>query len=256
MRPWAVWPGCNRMEGCVRVMPILLSAVLLVSCSDPPAPEPPPAPKRFDQAWNQAEDWSSALSRFRKATSGSGSSTASAMLFWPEFRDRPGLQGVMRTEFVQAWKGASGDEAKESVLKEIQACRREDTLERTYRLEGKATPPNNGYDIAGEVCAERAGVWILAYDVHSRLEDGRSFEGTVMVGDEGRTLRISPPSPSDSVKAFRCVFRLLPEPAPVIVYRHGDEVTVGSWGYGLEPVAIELVDNKGNSGLQLFFSRD
>ncbi|MCB9896152.1 MAG: hypothetical protein H6839_17095 [Planctomycetes bacterium] len=237
-------------------LPVLMGAVLLLSCSDAPAPEPPPAPKRFEQTWNQAEDWSSALERFHEATTGSGSSTASAMLFWPEFTNRPGLQGAMRTEFVQAWKGASDEEARESVLQVIQARRREDTLERTYRLEGEATPPNNGYDIAGEVCAERAGVWVLAYDLQRRLEDGRSFEGTVTAGEGSRALRISPSSPPDSVKAYRCVFRLLPDPAPVVVYRHGDEVTVGSWGYGLEPVAIELVDNKGNSVLQLFFRRD
>jgi hypothetical protein len=212
----------------------LLSILLLAGCVA--REQPHPDARRFESAWRQAEDWGAALARLQAVTQ--GGRPASTALFWPEHADKPGLE-------VGRLAGFSPDETQR-----ISEWRNAQVLDRSYRIEQSFEPVPEG---------QAAVLNLAAPDAHSRWRVPPGWEWQhpqrpnhprLEVDRDGSLLVWNP----WGIARARIVFRLEPEPLPTSLYRHGDEVTVASWGVALRPEAIEFSDAGGKVLGRLFLA--
>ena len=217
-------------------LPGLLPILLLTACVAREQPKTDPEAQRFDTAWEQAEDWQSAFNRLQDFTQGGHPVTTA--LFWPEHADKPGLDIGRLIDFRPDEKQRIAD------------WRRAEVLGRSYRLEAVHEPVPEGQAavlnlaVLDALCRWRmppGWVWQHAERPnHPRLE----------VDQDGRLLTLNP----WGVARSRIVFQLEAEPVPTSLYRHGDEVTVASWGVALRPLAVELSDADGKVLGRLFLA--
>ncbi len=212
----------------------LLPVLLLAGCVA--REQPHPEARRFGSAWQQAEDWQTAI--FRLQTTAREGHPAATALFWPQHADKPGLN-------VGSLVGFTPDETQR-----ISDWRNAQVLDRSYRIELSFEPVPGGraavlnLAVPDELCRWRIPPgWEWQYadrPNHPRLE----------VDQDGRLLALNP----WGIARARIVFKLEPEPIPTSLYRHGDEVTVASWGAALRPEAVELSDAKGKVLGRLFLA--
>jgi len=217
-------------------LPGLLPMLLLTACVAREQPKIDPEAQRFNTAWEQAEDWQSAFSRLQAVTQ-DGHPLATA-LFWPEHADKPGLDIGRLMDFRPDEKQRIAD------------WRRAEALGRSYRLEAVHEPVPEGQaavlnlpapDVLCRWRMPPGSVWQHAdRPIHPALE----------VDQDGRLLALNP----WGVVRSRIVFQLEAEPLPTSLYRHGDEVTVASWGVALRPLAVELSDVEGKVLGRLFLA--
>lgn len=217
-------------------LPGLLPILLLTACVAREQPKVDPEARRFDTAWEQAEDWDAALKRLQGAT-GRGHPVATA-LFWPGHTDKPGLE-------IGDLAGFRADETRR-----ISDWRGTEVLDRSYRLELICEPVSEGQAAVLNLPAPDALCrWRVPPGREWQYAD-RPNHPRMDVDPDGRLLVWNP----WGIARARIVFKLETEPVPTAVYRHGDEVTVASWGVALRPEVVELSDAKGKVVGRLFMA--
>lgn len=217
-------------------LPALLPILLLTACVAREQPKIDPEAQRFNAAWEQAEDWQTAFTRLQALSQ--GGHPASTALFWPEHADKPGLEVGRLTTFrpderqrISDWRNA-----------EVLGC--------NYRMESVYQPVPEG----------QAAVLSLGMPegpLRWRVPPGWQWQSSerpnhpqLEVDQDGRLLAFNP----WGITRSRIVFQLEAEPLPTSLYRHGDEVTVASWGVALRPLAVELSDADGKVLGRLFLA--
>lgn len=172
-----------------------------------------PSQQRFESLWAQSVDWDDALVEMRVHVQPPDAPAHTTALFWPEHRDKPGL-----------------DEGELVGVADAARWRSEYVLGRSYRVE--LSPDSEGQ--YGRLALPDASyAWALPTGIS--LDDNR-------VTLKGDGIRL----PADAVRA-RLVFSLRAEPIPTRLYQHGSEVLVARWGAAFEPRAIEIFDSDGES---------
>lgn len=211
----------------------VLTLLLLAACAPLPSPPPPdPAMARFEAAWGQARPWADMAPLLRQAygmPEGDTDELLLSAMLWPEHSEmHPGLTPH------PAWAEELGQARQREVAHGMAAWRQRAITDRPWIIELPLLRSEPG-----------------GFEFRMPLKPGRHLWMPIPLGSEpwvdrgadyGR-LAVTSTLPATRV---RVVFSLDAAPQPTQVYRHGDEITVASWGVALRLRALQLRDAEGS----------
>lgn len=210
---------------------LVLTLLLLAACTPLPSPPAPdPAVARFESTWGQARPWSDMATLLRHAYAmpeGDADDLLLSAMLWPEHRE-------MHPELTPhpAWAEELGEARQREVADGMAAWRQRSIAGTPWIIELSLQRSEQGFEVRVPLKPGR----------HLWMPMPLGSEPWVDRGaDHGRLAVTS----TTSAARARVVFTLDAAPQPTQVYRHGDEITVASWGVALRLRALQLRDAEG-----------
>jgi len=200
-----------------------------------------PTDRRFEQAWQAAHPWPQLAGVLARAYPGSGAGTGQLLLsamLWPDKLD-------LHPQLVPhpAWQEQLRQGHQQEVQAAMQQWRATNLCSGTWSLVVPVTASADGdMELAVDLPPGRYQFLALSTGDHDwvRLSQARD------------KLQLTPGLEPWTTGQVRLVVALQAQPRPVQVYRHGDEITVASWGVGLRLVALQWRQERGFRQRQWF----
>lgn len=227
----------------LRLLVPLWASLLASGCAPPPAgPPKDPLAVRFQSTWDDARPWAELGRRLRLAYArpdGDQGELLVAAMLWPEkaelHPELPALPAVAKdmkpgpaqeaARFMAAWRSS-------------ELC-----------------STNWALDLVPQ--AVEGGTWVVRLPLpanrHQWLALPVGTSGVVGQAADRAVLNFHPQLPGAMPATVRVVVALDPVARPTQLYRHGDEITVATWGVGFHLLALEARDVDGRP-LQYWFA--